>query len=623
MDYYFLDFRFNSQSLLLTRSGQDVAIRNTEARLLAFLLAAPEQVFSKEVILENVWSGKVVSEQAVFQAISNLRAFFGEGAIKTYPKKGYQWQLDIAVDAPVRPVTTNPALEEIAPTATTQSVAFLVSRWRWLIASLLVVLTGAGAGWLAEPAAPDSSRPIIVLAPFAVDANPEAKPQADAVQSALVGKQSAVVIKLLSSFGNPEQLLAAPEHFLARYQQTQAADILIAGRLWLNGPQLNLAYYLQGEGHKWQGYITAQSAEDAAAQLQQLLGRLAPVKLLWESKDRRLIDAQLKLLHNQFPQDLAIHHQLIDNQLMQGDVQSARLQAKELEQQARNSHSVIYETLALVAQANANLDNQGDEQNLQLMDRAKALADSAVAPFLQSQIMQCSASFRFQQSNFDVLEQNLLQALAQAQVANAPEQQAQVLRSLAVFSHKFKQVAKRDYYLARARAMFDKYEFPNESQALLDDIAGMFAQEPKQQEIFYRAALERFKPEQDAWVKERAQEHLVNLYIQQQRWDAAVQVFEREKNFSAAERVMLARIHWEQKKLADAQTQAEQGFKQASLSGEYVASLDAALLLIQLHQEMMQPNLQGPYREFIQKNASQAWRHARAKSLSALGLVQM
>lgn len=623
MDYFFLDFHFNSQTLILTRAGEDVAIRNNEARLLAFFLSAPEQVFSKETILDNVWSRKVVSDQAVFQAISNLRVLFGDGAIKTFPKKGYQWQIGVAVGSPVIPAKDNKTVAEPSATHKKHSSGLMLSWWRWSVAVMLLVLTGVVFGWLAEPVTTNPKAPIIVLAPFAIDASPGVQQEAQALQLALTRKSPALNIQLLSSIGNPEQLLAAPEHFLARYQQTQAADILIAGRLWLNGPHINLAYYLQGNGNKWQGYITAHSAEDAAAQLQQLLDKLAPVTLLWESKDRRLIDAQLKLLHNQYPQDLAIHHQLIDNMLMQGDVQSARLQAKDLEQNAKNAKSIIYETLALVIQANVSLDSQENELNTQFMDKAMALVDSAVAPFLQSQILHCYAGMNYQQKNFSVLEQHLLQALAQAQVANAPEQQAQVLRSLAVFSHKFKQIDKRDHYLAQARAMFEKYEFPGESQALLDDIAGMFAQEPVQQEKFYRIALERFKPEQDAWIKERAQEHLVNLYISQQRWESALHVFDKEKNLSGAERVMQARIYWEQQKLQDAKTQAEQGFKQANLSGEYVASLDAALLLIQLHQVMMQPDLQKQYRDFIQKNASHAWRQSKVKPLTELGLAQL
>ncbi len=612
MDYYFLDFQFNSQTLILTRAGDDVPIRNNEARLLAFFLSVPEQVLSKDVILEHVWVGKVVSDQAVFQAISNLRALFGEGAIKTFPKKGYQWQISLGAN-PLAP--TEP---EAPPRQTTLARHFV---WRWSLAAIVLGFTGAFLSGLIDPTGFGTRHPTVILAPFAMDSSPASVQAAQGLQQMLTRSDADINIRLASSLGSPEQLLASPEHFFSRYQQSGEADLLVVGRLWLHGSQVHLAYYLQGNGYKWPGYIAANSAGDAARQLQQLLEKLVPVKLLWTSKDRRLLDAQLQLLHNQYPQDLAIHHQLIDNLLQQGDNQAALLQAKELEQNARTANSAIYQTRALLIQASASWDNPVLDQNVQLMDRALALVDAAVAPFLQSEVLQCYAGIHYQQNNFSVLEQKLLRALEQAQLANAPEQQAQVLRSLAVFSHKFKQTAKRDQYLAQARAMFNQYEFPAESQALLDDIDGMFAQDPAQQELFYRAALERFKPEQDAWIKERAQEHLVNLFLSQQRWDDALNVFAQEQILSGAERVMQARVYWAQQKLTDAQTQAEAGFKQASLSGEYVASLDAALLLLQLHEAQMQPELQQQYRDFIQKNASRAWRQSKLKPLTALGLA--
>ena len=93
MRYRFNEFEFDSKSLILTKAGDSVAIRHNEAKLLALLLEQADKVLSKEEILSLVWQGKVVSEQAVFQNISHLRNLFGNQAIKTFPKRGYQWQL--------------------------------------------------------------------------------------------------------------------------------------------------------------------------------------------------------------------------------------------------------------------------------------------------------------------------------------------------------------------------------------------------------------------------------------------------------------------------------------------------------------------------------------------------
>jgi DNA-binding winged helix-turn-helix (wHTH) protein len=93
MLHRFNEFEFNSANLLLTKHGKALAIRHTEAKLLAVLLEQVGTILNKESILAHVWQNKVVSEQVVFQNISNLRNLFGNEAIKTFPKRGYQWQI--------------------------------------------------------------------------------------------------------------------------------------------------------------------------------------------------------------------------------------------------------------------------------------------------------------------------------------------------------------------------------------------------------------------------------------------------------------------------------------------------------------------------------------------------
>ena len=132
MNYYFDNFAFNSQSLILTKAGESLTIRHNESRLLVYFLENPEAVLSKDVILENVWPGKVVSEQAVFQAISNLRVLFGDNAIKTFPKKGYQWQISFESRLPQAAVE-----ESLAQQSTS-------GNYRWFKSRSLMVLIVLG-----------------------------------------------------------------------------------------------------------------------------------------------------------------------------------------------------------------------------------------------------------------------------------------------------------------------------------------------------------------------------------------------------------------------------------------------------------------------------------------------
>jgi len=106
MNYYFDQFRFDAIRLNLFLNEKKYPMRNKAAELLSVLLTDPEGIVSKDEIFKKVWPNQVVSEQAIFQNINELRRIFGSGAIKTFIKKGYQWQV---------PVVTEAAISHVAP----------------------------------------------------------------------------------------------------------------------------------------------------------------------------------------------------------------------------------------------------------------------------------------------------------------------------------------------------------------------------------------------------------------------------------------------------------------------------------------------------------------------------
>ena len=95
MKYSFNNFQFDSEQQILTRDGKVITLNEKPAKLLTLLLLEPHKVHNKNVILEYVWPDRVISEQVVFQNISYLRALFGNASIKTFVKKGYQWQFQL------------------------------------------------------------------------------------------------------------------------------------------------------------------------------------------------------------------------------------------------------------------------------------------------------------------------------------------------------------------------------------------------------------------------------------------------------------------------------------------------------------------------------------------------
>ncbi|MCG7533850.1 winged helix-turn-helix domain-containing protein [Pseudoalteromonas sp. OOF1S-7] len=146
MKLTFQDFEFDCQNLALSKQGRKIGIKEKPAMLLGLFLTDPQKIYSKAEILEHVWPGRTVTEQVVFQNIGHLRALFGDDAIKTFSKKGYQWQLPVQ---PSEPVVTQPEASEPNPLPASAPVAAGSEQvpeetqglpWKWLapLAALII-----------------------------------------------------------------------------------------------------------------------------------------------------------------------------------------------------------------------------------------------------------------------------------------------------------------------------------------------------------------------------------------------------------------------------------------------------------------------------------------------------
>ncbi|KZN37643.1 winged helix-turn-helix domain-containing protein [Pseudoalteromonas luteoviolacea] len=159
MKLAFQDFQFDSQALTLSKDGRKISLKEKPAQILALLVTQPEKIHSKGEILEEVWPGRTVTEQVVFQNIGHLRALFGDDAIKTFSKKGYQWQLPLAAvteenepaktpEQTLNPESNPTELPANTPQADTV-VASKPSSLPWPIVAPILVAAAAIVGYLA------------------------------------------------------------------------------------------------------------------------------------------------------------------------------------------------------------------------------------------------------------------------------------------------------------------------------------------------------------------------------------------------------------------------------------------------------------------------------------------
>ena len=69
----FDSWRFNPATLELSNGERTVTLEPRVASLLEYFLANPGEMLSHDQLVEAVWQGRVVSDEAVRRAVSNLR----------------------------------------------------------------------------------------------------------------------------------------------------------------------------------------------------------------------------------------------------------------------------------------------------------------------------------------------------------------------------------------------------------------------------------------------------------------------------------------------------------------------------------------------------------------------
>ncbi len=85
-----------TRSNRLIRGNEVIDLEHRLVVLLQFFIAHPDQLLSKESLLANIWSGRVVNDDSLAVAVSHLRKALGDDAraprfIKTIPGRGYVW----------------------------------------------------------------------------------------------------------------------------------------------------------------------------------------------------------------------------------------------------------------------------------------------------------------------------------------------------------------------------------------------------------------------------------------------------------------------------------------------------------------------------------------------------
>ena len=331
MIFSFDNFRFDSERLILTKDGTILTLNEKPAQLLRLLLNNPDKILDKSEILEHVWSGKFTSEQVVFQNISYLRVLFGHDAIKTFVKKGYQWQLPVTKDntestvpgspnsvdsmdlsalaissTPNRePITKNLESNQLnsnlandklsADTETESSFRKAFTSLLFVIAVLLIY-----GGWLAWQAYTILPKNKLVTLTFEQDSK---------FSKQIATPNRLFSIKFIDDHKLNQRLFDSP-FTTWKMLTTEPETLVIGGRLYRVNNGDVLRFHIQGKHRGWQGYLYSKTTAELEKQLNQLLTALADTDY-FAVKSEPIALAKLTILNNLHPNNLLISYQLM------------------------------------------------------------------------------------------------------------------------------------------------------------------------------------------------------------------------------------------------------------------------------------------------------------------------
>ncbi len=100
---YFTEFQLDTDQKELRQGNETVDLTKKTYDLLLYLVQNPQQVHSKETLIEHVWHGRTVSGNTIDQTISKLRNVLGQYSSQTYIEsiygQGIKWLPEVGLNS--------------------------------------------------------------------------------------------------------------------------------------------------------------------------------------------------------------------------------------------------------------------------------------------------------------------------------------------------------------------------------------------------------------------------------------------------------------------------------------------------------------------------------------------
>jgi len=611
MLYQFQNFEFNSESLVLTQNGEPVAIRHNEAKVLIALIENSDKVLSKDELLSIVWQDKIVSDQAVFQNISHLRNIIGTGAIKTFPKRGYQWQLDVTSleeqTLPLKPSYRVDGAEVIANTHRhNRSLKILLSIAVMLTVIMVLIFWNKNTF---EPNNLDRDIVRIGYVPFALTV-------ADERSTITLEDSEFVDITTLNNLTTSAFAVAQE----LEYQAISAEHpLVLTGNAYFFEQQYYLDFVLKGPVRQWQGQLTDDSLPKLLEQLHRHLAQPFIHEIVNEPRTPELLQASLSIAHQQSPSDLIVLGQLIDSYITLGEYEKAMTLADKLLGNAQTQQNVQQEGVALLYQSQVLTQKQLFElSEIKLISaREKFIQVNDLAR--QIDTFHAHSWINHQFNDYEAIKDNLVRAATLAFEIQDIARELHALTYLSVMAHKHRKTEDKYYFLTKAEQKMTTYELPIYRFAKIPFHHAIYTDSKDGKEPHLRRVLEYTELTPDHWVAQSSREQLMLYYIEKGRLGDAQQLLRQAKSNNADNAFLKALYARASEQQGEFIRHAKNAFELAQLAGNKSISLDAALMLCSSPATQTDFDF---YSQFIRENATVNWRKNNQNILASLNLSE-
>jgi len=602
MLYLIRNFEFDSECLVLSRDDETIEIRHNEAKLLALFLENNEKVISKEEILTSIWQDKVVSDQAVFQNISHLRNIFGNDAIKTFSKRGYQWQLKFKAITDVDKANQGADRSTHYTNRSSKNRRFFLQPFAFAATIIFGVFLAFG---ILNKGGDDSSTQTISYIPFV---------SSDDSNFIIPETTSALSFKTINEI-SAKQFLTSHQ---LEYRNLSSENVFIlAGEVRKYNRQYHLDFLLKGPYADWTGQISAFSKEALIERLVKHLDQPLVLDLVSKQQSPEIKQASLSIAHEQSPDDLIVLEHLVKIYFQTYEHDKAMVMSEKLVELATLQENVQYIGNALLNQSEILTNKELYELSAEKLSLAQAQFEKINDLKRQADALEKQSWLDHQARDYEAIKASLLKSAELALAAKDIPRELHALTYLSVMSKKYREDKDKYYYLQQAENKMDEYQLPIYHYAKIPFHYAIFTKERSGKEPHWKRVLEYTELNPDYWVAQSSRKQLLEFYISQDRLqeaEALVTSVKSENAPNAFLKVLLAKAKKDNEQFFK---HAQKTFELAQLAGYRGLSLDVALMLCE-HPES-EANFDF-YSQYIRENSTKYWRIDNEKKLLALNL---